>query len=423
MSLETIIRQLEERTGISAEALGPTAIPRAVEARMRLLHLADTSAYAARLAGHPDEFQGLVDEVVVPETWFFRGGDLFSYLAAQVREAIRRRPMGQAFRVLSVPCCTGEEPYSLAMALLDAGIPAGAWTIEGVDLSPRLIECAGRGRYTEFAFRQTAPLLRQRYFRQVQGGWQIDEAVRSAVRFRRGNLVDPLFLAGEQPFELIFCRNLLIYLGASARRQALATLHRLLAREGLLCLGHADALDTTDTRFRRAGPDGYFLHRQAAAGPGDPASGTHQAAGAPVQEQRVSERQPAVPVPGTASVVGPPGPGSSPRPDPAPLTPDLLTQARAQADCGQLEEALESCWSYLARSGPSPVVYSLMGVLHQSRRAPDEAMRCFRKALYLQPDHLEALTHLMLLCQELGDLAQAALLRRRLERTEPGGES
>jgi chemotaxis protein methyltransferase WspC len=98
-------------------------------------------------------------------------------------------------------------------------------------------------------------------------------------------------------------------------------------------------------------------------------------------------------------------------------TPDaLLAQARRQADVGQLDPALELCRAVQDRFGPSADLYSLTGIIHQARQDRPAASAAFRKALYLEPNHREALMHLMLLCQQHGDLAQAALLRKRLER-------
>src|SRR5262249_58883897 len=107
------------------------------------------------------------------------------------------------------------------LALVQAAVPPATWLIEGVDVSTRHIERARQGRFGAFSFRQTPPDLRQRFFRLVDGAWELDPAIRSLVRFRQGNLLDPLFLGGEEPFDLVFCRNLFIYFHADARRRAL----------------------------------------------------------------------------------------------------------------------------------------------------------------------------------------------------------
>jgi chemotaxis protein methyltransferase WspC len=396
MILTPVIDLLRERLGLAPEALGAKLLSDVIGARMRALGLSAPADYAARLTADPLEFGALAADLTVPETWFFRGGDVFPFLARHIAGVIRLRPAGQRYRILSVPCSTGEEPYSLALALVESGVAPGSWQIDAVDLSPRHIERAGRGVYGEFSFRQTDPRLRQRYFRPTAAGWELDSAVRALVRFREGNLLAPLFLAGEEPFDLIFCRNLFIYLHPAARRRALETLDRLLAAEGLLCMGHAEPIEFSEPRFVRAGPVGAFLYQRRAAPQPQP-----RPAGV-----SVPRREPALP----------------PVPTAPPAAVDLLDQARQLADRGQFDEALAACQTAQARGGASAPLFSLMGELHQARREKDEARRCFERALYLDPGQHDALTHLMLLCQEAGDDAQAARLRRRLERAAGGGE-
>src|SRR5262249_18442598 len=158
--------------------------------------------------------------------------------------------------------------------------------------------------------------------------------------------------SSEKSYDLIFCRNLLIYLHPAARRQALDRVERLLAPEGWLCTGHAEPLEFVDPRFTRAGPAGSFLYRRAAAPPG-PAP---LAAPPPRTPARAAARPPR---PAAAAVVL-----TSARPEAAPAPPapppdvpaapvDLLARARQQADSGQLGEALAACQLHLARSGPS----------------------------------------------------------------------
>jgi len=408
VSLAPVIELLRQRAGLNPDAVGRTTIPAAVADRMRALGLSDPAAYAARLAGDAEEFASLVDEVIIPETWFFRGGPLFHYLADHVKTTLRGRPAGRPFRALSVPCSTGEEPYSLALALHEAGVPAADRTILGVDLSRRCLERARAGSYGDFSFRQTDPDLRRRSFRPAGGRWQIDAGVRDGVEFREGNLLDPLLLAGEAPFDLVLCRNLFIYLLPAARRQAVQTLERLLAPDGLLCVGYAEPLELLAPQFRRVGPEECFLYRRGQAPP---------LASEPPGLPRRSGRR------GQAPPLAPPlaGRDSGARPA-ARSAEDLLAEARRRADQGELAEALAACRTHLDRAGPSAALYALLGAVHQARREPDEAVRCFQNALYLDPDHVEALAHLMLLCQERGDGARVALLRRRLERVAAGGE-
>jgi chemotaxis protein methyltransferase WspC len=389
---------LRARIGLDQDALGPTVLPRAVRARMDALGLTAPVDYATRLTADAQEFQTLLGDLMVPETWFFRGGDLFPHLARHIAASLRQQP-AKRFRILSVPCSTGEEPYSLALALGEAGVTPGTWSMDGIDLSSGHIESARRGQYGKFSFRQTSEDVRQRYFRPVEGRWELDPAIRALVRFRTGNLLDPLFLAGQEPFDLIFCRNLFIYLHLAARRQALATLDRLLAPRGVLCAGYAEPLEALDQRFQRTGPGGLFLYQRAPEIHGDRPSPPPPLLS---RDLDAEPAEPAVPVAAPA---------------------DLLGRARQQADAGRLDEALASCQAHLTHCGPSADAFSLMGVLYQARHETNEACRCFQRALYLAPDHRDALTHRMLLYREQGEHDQAARLWRRLQRIAPEEET
>lgn len=414
MNVSPVITRLEEWIGLKPDSVGPNVLATAVRNRMQALGVTDAFAYLARLTDQAAELDTLIADVVVPETWFFRGGDLFAYLAEHIRQASLAQPV----RVLCVPCSTGEEPYSLAIALLEAGVPAQCWTLEGVDLCRRSLDEARRGCYRELSFRQIDADRRGRYFRQTADAWEIDERLRGAVSFRQGNVVDPDFLAGERPYQMILCRNLFIYLHPVAREQVMAHLDRLLVPGGILCVGHAEPVDGKDLRFQRTGPDGFFLYRRATS---DELLARPSALPPRPERLALSARTPREPEPPPPAVtyvelV------ANPQPAPRPEEP-LLDKARRQADTGQLEEALASCRAYLARTGPTPSVYTLMGVVHQARQESDEAERSFQKALYLQPDHAEAILHLLLLSEQRGNRSQADRLRRRLERLSPRGDS
>lgn len=404
MNASAVAEQLRERIGLDPQSLGAKAMSNIVAERMRVLGMTDPRRYAAHLADSAEELEALIDDVVVSETWFFRGGKVFSFLADHIRTATASAA-SPPFRILSAPCSSGEEPYSLVIALIEAGVPRERWTMEGIDLSLRILDRARRGIYRALAFRETPEELKRKYFRKHEDGWELDSSVRGLVRFRQGNLLDPELLAGAVAYDLIFCRNLLIYLHDEARMRVLANLDRLLAPQGLLCMGHAEPWTLLDRRFRTAGPHSYFLFERAQA--------TGETPVPPAKKPRAKRRASFLSRPASAS------PAVS-----VPVIPvDRLAQARQEADAGALDKALQSCQAHLSVAQPSAPAYSLLGVIHQARKDRTQAIDCFRKALYLDPQHEEALLHLLLLYQESGDEAAAKLLRRRLERSAAGGKT
>ncbi len=425
MSLETVKALLRKRIGLDPDSLGPAVLPSVVAARQRVLGIPEMPAYAARVQKSPREFDALVNELVVSETWFFRSGQLFPFLAQYIRQTVGGRSPAHPFRALSAPSSTGEEPYSLAIALTELQVPRARWHIDACDVNQRFLDRARLGRYTELSFRQTDAALRDRYFRPVEGGWQLDDSIRTTVEFRRANLIEPGFLRGEAPYDLIFCRNLLIYLHDAARRQVIHALEGLLAPGGLIAMGHAEPLNSLDARFCHVGPDGCFLFARAAAATSElrrPLTAPAKAFAAPPFVPVAVEAAPAImPAKG-----GPPSKGGHRRAATiavAPSPSDPIATARRHADAGRLDEAWAECQSQLAATEPTADLFALLGMIEQARHDQRSAQQYFEKALYLDPHHGESLMHLILLHEQQGAARQVAVLRTRLERANRRGDA
>ena len=394
MSLARIRELISTRTGLMPESLGATALPGAVQVRGRSLGLATAEEYAEQLARDPVEFQALVDAIVIPETWFFRGGKLYDALVKHIRDRAPAKP----FRILSLPCSTGEEPYSVAMALCDSGVSPAAWSLDAVDLSGAAIAAALLGRYREFSFRETPAEARARHFTAVGEQFDLAEGLRKLVRFRVGNLLDaPSWIPEGGRYDCVLCRNLMIYLTPEARRTALDMFDRLLAPEGLLAVGHAEAGNLFGSKFETVGPDGCFLFRRR----GEPRS------------ELVP--RPAPPSGGTRPVKAV-SPSGGPRPAPS------LAKAASLADTGKIAEALAECQAVVAVA-PSAGAYCLLGVLYGADGKLDPAGEAFRKALYLDPQHRESLAHGVLIAEAKRDTGRAELYRARLDRLSPEADA
>ncbi len=225
--------------GLDATTLGSASLTRAYQRRLEASGLQDLQSLQTLVECDSRERDLLVEEVVVSESWFFRDEQTFSFLEAFVRLILdtgRRRPV----RILSIPCACGEEPYSIAMRLLDAGIRPDAFCIDAFDVSRTCLKRAALGHYSANAFRNADQSFRRRWFREEGSHSVIDPVIRSQVQFAWGNLLDRDFAVGHAPYDVIFCRNLLIYLTADARRHVAESLDRLLAADGALVLGAAE---------------------------------------------------------------------------------------------------------------------------------------------------------------------------------------
>jgi chemotaxis protein methyltransferase WspC len=228
-AIERIVR---ETIGLDAESIGRGAFERTVRAARSCAN--GCTACAAELRDSPEAREALIEQLVVPETWFFRDREPFVYLVEAMRGVKRG---GAALRILSAPCSTGEEPYSIAMALLDAGFAPGSFAVDAIEISRRALAVARAASYGPSSFRGER---RDEHFVPSPGGLQVEARVTSAVSFRQANMCDPRCLAGEQPYDAVFCRNLLIYLAPEARQIVLGHLRRLLAPDGIVFTGHAE---------------------------------------------------------------------------------------------------------------------------------------------------------------------------------------
>ncbi len=264
MTVPPALRERMRTTyGLDASTVGEAALRSAWQRRLAAVGTASAEEYENLLVRSLDEFDALVEEVLVPESWFFRDGAPFAFLESWTREQWRPRALGRQLRVLSVPCAAGQEAWSIAMTLLDAGLPAHGFTVCAGDLSKCSLARAREAVYPDSAFRGADAFGRDHHFETAGPRLRrVGAGVRGTVQWRRCNLNDPQFFFGEAPFEVVFCRNVLIYFDAEARRRVLAHLRRCLVPGGLFFAGHADSQPLLDAGFTPAGPPGAFAFTQ-----------------------------------------------------------------------------------------------------------------------------------------------------------------
>jgi chemotaxis protein methyltransferase WspC len=420
-------RLLAERIGLDPSSVGEALIARGVHARMAALGLRSKEDYDKALVERGDEVQALVEEVVVPESWFFRDDRPFTVLDEFARAGWRSDPNRQPLTALSLPCAGGEEPYSIAMTLLEAGLTRDRFRVDAVDVSARSLARAIAGVYGPNAFRGAGSAARSGYFRDHHGAFTIDPTVRSTVRFHLGNLLDPALFADRPAFDVVFCRNLLIYLDDEAQGRAFATLARLVADDGLLFLGHADRLDKPEgTPFVMTADKGAFAFRKGEARAKPPEK-------RPVAKPSVSPLPPEE-GPGVRGVASPATrkaslPMAIARPT-TPLTPtlaprerepekspaEILDRASDLADLGRYDEATGLVEGVIKRGGAGARAYFLLGLIAQAAGHRDRAEGHYAKAIYLDPQHDEALMAMALLARRKGDIAGESAYRKRADR-------
>ena len=239
---------IREQTGVVLPAARESAIAAAVA---RAAPGLDPAAFLCAVSGPQGDrglMQRLIDEVTVQETAFVRDRSQFDEIAWHGLLEADVAAGSRTIRVWSAGCASGEEAYTLALLAAEAFAPGPPPVdVLGTDVSGGALAAAAAGRYRERAVRGLEPSLRERYLdRQADGSYLVGHRLRALVRFRRHNLVrDPVPPLGESHFDLIVCRNVLIYFDAPTIAQVIESLQRSLRRGGMLMLGAADALHRT----------------------------------------------------------------------------------------------------------------------------------------------------------------------------------
>ena len=192
-------------------------------------------------ARREDEWNDLASALSNNETYFFRERAQLKTLAGAVLDELGSR--ASRLRLWSSACSSGEEPYSLAISLIESGkIPDARISIRATDISPRALELAAKAFYRALSFRATEPAMIQRWFQPEGDGFIVSERVKRLVSFGRLNLLDATAVAAEGPFDAIFCRNVLIYFDKETQKRVVESFAKALRPGGYLFLGHAESL-------------------------------------------------------------------------------------------------------------------------------------------------------------------------------------
>jgi chemotaxis protein methyltransferase WspC len=400
MTFDKIGALLKDAMGLDIASIGTSALEHALRKRLAACGLVDTNAYLERLCSSNTELQELIEAVVVSETWFFRDREAFAALVRNVYDPASGLQAKGKMRLLSLPCSTGEEPYTIAMALLDAGIGAERFEIDAFDISAAAIALAGRGVYGANSFRGEDLGFRDRHFEPAGRSFRLRDAVRTRVRFRQANFLAPDFDPAAQRYDTIFCRNMLIYFDSATQDRAVAVLRRLLSPTALLFVGPSET--------------GLFLNHGFDPLPIPCAFAFRLPAGARQAARKLVVRSTPAPLPSSAAASGPVP--LELKHETAPT--DDLELATLYADRGDFAAAEGICVAHLRNHRPSAAFFYLMGLIRDAGGLLTEAAECYRKALYLDHGHRESLFHLALLLEKRGDAASARVLRNRAQRLD-----
>jgi len=428
MAIKEIKSLLKGAIGLNATTVGASNFERAVRHRMKTCGIEDIEEYRKELKSSEFEVKELIEEVVVPETWFFRNQQSFVAFDNYIKEEWLTRKSENKLRVLSAPSSTGEEPYSLVMSLDKYGLTTQNFQVDAIDISERLLSKARRGVYGKHSFRNKENDFINAYFDRIDDTYVLHDDIRQSVNYQRGNLLeDNLGNGNTTKYDIIFCRNLLIYFDRATQEKAIENLCKLLKDDGILFLGHAETGEFIKSHLTRAKyPRAFAYHKiQSVKAENSKESAKINNRGKykiPVESQVTALKQ---------SIKMKVAAESKPKPQfletvvlnasdvdkyKDPQDNKTLREVKKLADQGKLKEASALCESYLREDAESAQAYYLLGLIRESEGKDNLVGELFQKAVYLNPNHHEAMIHLALHAGRKGDSETAKKLHQRVQR-------
>jgi chemotaxis protein methyltransferase CheR len=230
-------------------------IDRRLADRMAATNSPSFQSYFALLRSDVDhEIEYLINAFTVNETYFYREDHQLQCMTSDLLvNLIKRKQAGESIRIWSVPCSTGEEPYSIAIWLMENWKEVDKYNIEivGSDIDTRALMAATEGTYGDRSLMRLSKDLIGRYFRSTdEDKYQIDPGLRDSIQFTQANLIDSRDMMRFRGFDIIFCRNVLIYFDDASRRIAAENLYDCLHPGGYICLGHSETMSRISPLFR-----------------------------------------------------------------------------------------------------------------------------------------------------------------------------
>ncbi|MBV9493180.1 MAG: protein-glutamate O-methyltransferase CheR [Acidobacteria bacterium] len=247
--------QIYKRTGMWFADSSKYLLQKRLSPRARELNFDSFQKYFYFLQYDPraeSEFDHIYDLVTTNETYFFREPAQLTAFTEEIVPDLLARKTVKKIRIWSAGCSSGEEPYSLAMLLQEAGLyNQGTFEIFASDINQQVLAKARKGVYRENAFRATTPELRERYFtRQDDNTWRISDEIRNRVSFGRLNLYDEARVSLLGHLDVVFCRNVIIYFDDASKRIVVTNFYNRLVDGGYLLLGHSESLISLSTQFK-----------------------------------------------------------------------------------------------------------------------------------------------------------------------------
>lgn len=397
-----------DATGLAYYADKDAAFAERINRRLPFGRVTTVAGYLAALEAQGPggaEYQGLINELAVGETFFFRYIEQFDALrAVAIPECLRRNQATRLLRIWSAGCSIGPEAYTMEILLKQHfADQLEGWQVHivGTDINGAFLEQARRGAYGDWAVRGLSPETLDACFDRQDRLWSVKPKYRQWTSFMPFNLVEgaiPSYPHGIGHFDIILCRNVMIYFDEATRHRLLGNLHKALADGGWLVVGHAEAGPQMNELFIPVSVPGATLYRKQTerAAPA-PAAAPGPAPAAPDPTPAVRPRRAAATRPATKA---------APKAATPPAVPTPPDRDPADSEANERSSLLEACLARVEANRMDPGAHYQLGLVEEELGVGDP-VAAFKRALYLDPRFVLADYHLALAYWRRGRLVPA----------------
>jgi len=424
---DDIVRYLFKEFGLMPESLGKKVIENSILSSMKQHSISDSNVFLAKLISGAIDKQTLIEEITVPETWFFRDFETFKFLKERINKKNDTK-INERISFLSAPCATGEEAYSIAIQLLEVGLIPDSFSITALDISEKSIKFAKEGIYSKSSFRIEIDYLKK-YFTEDNDKLLINDRIKKLVDFRCENLISNDFLNSYDNFDYIFCKNVLIYLNESARQKVLFNLDKKLKKDGIIFSGHSEFMIFQNYGFQAINYPGAYAFSKKLNIPilkkirDSNVNKIHNISqnkevikNSEKQKQNLSGK---ILIKKEISNKGADDKAinslnkTENKEISNTINCNSIELIRNYANQSKFEEAMEMCSEMIKKNTINDEVYFLVGLIYEAQNKLDLSEQNYNKALYLNPNHYEAVVHLSLIYEKQGNIKQASLFKER----------
>jgi len=416
---KNIKRTIEHKIGADVQLLGIKSVESAVLKGMKSYGYKNPETYGILLESDKTVYDSFVEDVVIPKTWFFRNKDSFLFLKNKYIKEWRESNKA-ILKVLSIPCSTGEEPYSIAATLFEGGLSKEQFHIDAMDISNKAIKFAECGIYLKTHTHMEDVNYSGKFLYKKDNRILVDDILKSQITFSHVNLLNMENIS-KRKYDLIFCRNVFIYFNDAARKKVIRNLENKLAKDGIIFTGHAELNIFLNAGLKKINFKNIFACREEIID-GEELK--------PYKRKKIINKKRIIIDRKTTTVNTNNTNNTKIK---SKLKKDEISDVKkSESDKREISvfeeiefyankedyvKAMELCNSYIdGNSEPDAEIFCLRGLVNQLQGHFDAAENDFNKAIYLNPESYETLLHMSNLMERKGLMKKAQLFKNRAKR-------